>query len=264
MDASRLLIANGAGTAVCWLILWRMGAKLKDVGFVDGYWSLGLVLIAWNSVFLCGPLTPRRLVLAGLCMAWGLRLAAYRHWRWRRQGPPRRYRDLLQRLRAERGWGFETASLIAVFGLQALLQFVVALPVQLGALDAQPAALGPLAWAGLALGLGGLALEAAADARLARFQAVPHSQDRVLDAGPWRFSRHPNHFGDACVWWGLYLIAAETRDGVWSALGPLMLTYMLLDAGRDMEASMRARRPGYPAYARRTSAFIPWPPGPAG
>jgi steroid 5-alpha reductase family enzyme len=260
MDAGSLLIANAAGTIVCYLILWRMGARLKDVSFVDGYWSLGLVLLAWNSVFVAGPVTPRRFALAGLCTVWGLRLGAYRYWRWRSQGPQRRYRDLMRRLEAERGWGFQTASLIAVFGLQALLQFVVDLPTQLGAPDPAPRGLGPLAWVGLALGLAGVALETAADWRLARFQADPGNRGRVLATGPWRYSRHPNYFGDACVWWGIYMIAAETEAGRWSLPGPLLLTYMLMGGAPAIEAQMRASRPGYDDYARRTSAFIPWPP----
>jgi steroid 5-alpha reductase family enzyme len=253
MSVGLLLMTNAAGSAACYLILWSIALRLKDVTFVDAYWPLGMTLLAWNSLFETGTATPRKLALALVCATWGLRLGSYLHWRWRRRGPDRRYQTLLETAE-QRGLGFPVASLILVFGFQAVLQFVVSLPVQLGMLTPAPATLGPQGHAGVALALVGLVFETVGDWQLAR--------GRVLETGLWRYSRHPNYFGDACVWWGLYLIAAETAPGLWTLPGPILLTLMLI-GGRGapaIEGELRRTRPGYEAYARRTSGFIPLPP----
>ena len=261
MSVGLLLLTNAAGSAACYLILWSIALRLKDVTFVDAYWPLGMMLLAWNSLFETGPATPRKLALALVCAAWGLRLGSYLHWRWRRRGPDRRYQTLLETAEG-RGLGFPVASLVLVFGFQAVLQFVVSLPVQLGMLAAAPARLGPQGHAGVALALVGLVFETVGDWQLAHFRADPRNRGQVLETGLWRYSRHPNYFGDACVWWGLYLIAAETAPGLWSLPGPILLTLMLI-GGRGapaIEGELRRTRPGYEAYARRTSGFIPLPP----
>jgi steroid 5-alpha reductase family enzyme len=262
MSVGLLLVTNAAGSAACYLILWSIGLRLRDVTFVDAYWPLGMVLLAWNSFFETGPASPRKLVLALVCAMWGLRLGAYLNWRWRRRGPDRRYQTLLDKAEQERGLGFPVASLLLVFALQAVMQFVVSLPVQLGMLQQAPAALGPQAQAGLALALVGLVFETVSDWQLAHFRADPDNRSRVLETGLWRYSRHPNYFGDACVWWGLYLIAAETTTGLWSLPGPILLTLILIGGkgAPAIEGEMRRTRPGYEAYARRTSGFIPLPP----
>lgn len=262
MTVGLLLLTNASGSIACYLILWVMALRLKDVTFVDAYWPLGMALLAWNSFFETGHATPRKLALALACSAWGFRLAAYLNWRWRRRGPDRRYQSLLAKAHAQQGMSFALASLIQVFALQALLQFVVCLPVQLGMVAAEPAALGLQGAAGLGLALVGLVFETMSDWQLARFKADPKSHGRVLDSGLWRYSRHPNYFGDACVWWGLYLIAAETAPGLWSLPGPLLLTFILAGwkGATAVEAGLRRTRPAYDDYARRTSGFIPLPP----
>ena len=124
-------------------------------------------------------------------------------------------------------------------------------------------ALGPLAWAGILLAVVGIAFESIGDLQLARFRANPHNRGEVLDTGLWRYTRHPNYFGDACVWWGLYLIAAETGwIGAASILGPVVITVLLnkLSGVPTLEGPMRRKRPGYEAYIQRTSSFIPLPP----
>jgi steroid 5-alpha reductase family enzyme len=262
MSLALLLTTNAAGSFACYAILWWIGLRLKDVTFVDAYWPLGLALLASNSFFETGPATPRKLMLALACAAWGLRLGAYLNWRWRRRGPDRRYQRLLDRASREHGLGFPLASLLLVCAPQALLQFVVSLPVQLGMLAAQPTAIGAQASAGLGMMLVGLVFETVSDWQLADFKADPANRGRVLETGLWRYSRHPNYFGDACVWWGLYLIAAETTPGLWSLPGPILLTLILAGwkGASGMEGEMRRTRPGYEAYARRTSGFLPLPP----
>ncbi len=262
MSVGLLLLTNASGSIACYLILWFMAQRLKDVTFVAAYWPLGMVLLAWNSFFETGPATPRKLLLAGLCALWGLRLAAYLNWRWQTHGPDRRYQALLSGAQEKRGWSFAAASLTLVIAPQALLQFVVCLPVQLGMLATEPRRFGLLATVGAELTVLGLIFETAADWQLARFKAAPANRGRVLDTGLWRYSRHPNYFGDACVWWGLWMIAAETRPALWSLAGPIVLTLILTGwrGASAIERDLRLSRPGYDDYARRTSRFFPLPP----
>ncbi|QUD88798.1 DUF1295 domain-containing protein [Phenylobacterium montanum] len=262
MATLQLLAENLGVTLVCFLILWRIGVAIRDVTFVDSWWAFGMVVLAWASFFETGPASPRKLVLVALCTAWGLRLGTYLLLRWRGHGPDRRYKTMLGKAEAERGWGFAKASLLLVFALQAPLQFVVCLPVQLGQLDPAPAMLGPLGWAGAGFALIGLIFESVGDWQLSRFKADPTNQGKVMDRGLWRYTRHPNYFGDACLWWGLWLIAAETRAGLWALPGPILITFLLtrFSGVPTVEGRMRRSRPDYEAYVRRTSGFIPWPP----
>ena len=262
MNTLLLLLENLGVTAACFLILWRIGVALKDVTFVDSYWALGMVILAWASFFETGPPTPRKLLLVGLCTAWGLRLGVYLLLRWRGHGADRRYRTMMGKAESERGWSFAKASLLLVFALQAPLQFIVCLPIQLGQASNTPAGLGPLARAGLALGVVGLLFETIGDWQLSRFKADAGNRGKVLDTGLWRYTRHPNYFGDACVWVGLFLIAAETRYGLWSLPGPLLIVFLLTrwSGVPTVEGRMRRRRPGYEAYVQRTSGFVPMPP----
>ena len=108
----------------------------------------------------------------------------------------------------------------------------------------------------------GIGFETIGDWQLRRFRADAANKGKVLDTGLWRYTRHPNYFGDTCVWWGLWLIAAETTIGLWAVAGPLLLTWLLtrLSGVPMLEYSLKKRRPGYEDYIRRTSSFIPWPP----
>ena len=137
------------------------------------------------------------------------------------------------------------------------------LPAQLGILaSAAPAPLGALAWAGLAVWSVGVFFEWVGDWQLARFRADPASKGRVLDTGLWRYTRHPNYFGDACAWWGIWLVAAETGPGVWTFVGPALLTWTLMkwSGAPTVEGRMKRTRPDYAAYVARTSGFVPWFP----
>lgn len=260
MTVAELLALNAATVLAAMLLLWLFALRIRDVSFIDGFWGLNMVLVAAVS-FGAGEGEPlRKALLTGLCAAWGLRLGTHLLLRWRRHGPDRRYVGLLQRL-AARGTPFPVASLVYVFLLQGVLLLIVCLPVQLGQAWSEPP-LGWLGWTGAALALFGLVFETVADHQLERFRAGPASNGQVMDRGLWRYSRHPNYFGDACVWWGLGLIALEVPRG-WAALvGPAFLTFTLLkwSGAPTTEGSMKQTRPGYADYIARTSPFIPWPP----
>ena len=257
-----LLAINAGISAACFIGLWLIGIGLKDVTFIDSYWALGMVILAGASFLLTGAPTPHRLALLVLCAVWGLRLGGYLLWRWRSHGPDRRYRTMLGKAQTERGWGFARSSLLLVFALQAPLQFVVGLPVMLGQAVPNPSPLGPLAFAGIALAVVGILFETIGDAQLTLFKADEANKGKVMDKGLWRFTRHPNYFGDACVWWGLFLVAAEMPFGVWSLPGPVLITFLLTrwSGVPTTEGRMRRTKPDYEAYVARTSGFVPWFP----
>ena len=262
MTILHLLLWNAAIVALCFAALWLISIRIRDVSFVDSWWALGMVVLAWSSFFLSGGGNPRRVLLLVLCTVWGLRLGIYLLWRWRKNGPDRRYQTMAGKAQSERQMSFARWSLLEVFALQAPLQFIVALPVQLGAVDGDGPA-GLVRYAGAALAAIGIAFESIGDWQLMRFKADPDNRERILGTGLWRYTRHPNYFGDACVWWGLWLIAADAGIvGAVSVVGPILLTFLLTrwSGMPTIEGRMRRKKKGYDDYVRRTPAFVPWFP----
>ncbi|WP_068077472.1 DUF1295 domain-containing protein [Novosphingobium lentum] len=256
------LLINAAVLLVAMLALWRVAARIGDVSFIDAVWGGGMAMLAvasWSQ--LSGP-GSRATLIAAMTLAWGARLAMHLYRRWRRGGEDPRYAVILGKARAE--GRYANAALKRVFGPQALLLYLTCLPAQLGILASGSASTGALASGGALLWLVGITFEAVGDWQLDRFRADPANRGRVLDTGLWRYTRHPNYFGDACAWWGIWLAAAEA--GPWIALaslpGPLFLTFTLTRwSGKPLlEKGMADRRPGYTQYVKRTSGFIPWPP----
>ncbi len=257
------VLAVNFGLALAgFVVLWGVGSAIKDVTFIDAVWALGMAGLALATYLQADGYQPRMLLLLGLSAAWGLRLGIYLLWRWRSHGPDRRYVRMMEKAKSERGWNYPYASLRLVFALQAPLLWTVALPVQLGQLSAEPARIGALGWIGAALAAIGIVFETVGDAQLTAFKRNPANQGKVLDTGLWRYTRHPNYFGDICVWVGLYLIAAETTVGLWALPGPLLLIFLLTrwSGGATYERRLTRSRPGYDEYQRRTSSLIPWPP----
>ncbi len=261
MTILSLLGVNALVLAGTFVLLWAICLKTRDVTPVDSFWAFGMVLMAGTSFAQTGGDPTRKRVLLGVCMVWGLRLGGYMLWRWRDQGPDRRYQTLLAKAEASKGWGFAKASALLVFATQAPLLFVVCLPVQLGQVASAPQ-FGALGMIGMILALCGVAFESIGDWQLTRFRRQAANAGQVMSRGLWRYTRHPNYFGDACTWWGLYLIGAESRPGLWALPGPLLLTWTLMkwSGAPTIEGRMTRRKPGYKDYIRRTSGFFPWPP----
>ncbi len=255
-----LLARNLALIVVVMLALWLLALKLKDVSFIDGVWGLGMVLLAGATFVQTDGDPLRKGLLTGLCAVWGIRLGVHLLKRWRAHGPDRRYQALLKH-RAAKGQEFGPASLMFVFMPQAVLLWLTCLPVQLGQVAAAPA-VGWIGWIGAALAVFGIVFETVGDAQLAAFKRDPGSKGKVLDTGLWRYTRHPNYFGDACVWWGLWLVAAETIPGLFAILGPIFLTFTLTkwSGAPTTEGGLHKTRPGYADYVARTSGFFPLPP----
>jgi steroid 5-alpha reductase family enzyme len=255
------LMVNAAALAVLMALLARTAARIGDVSFIDAVWggAMGaLAALSWAQLEGRGP---RATLIAGMAVIWGVRLGWHLYTRWRAHGEDIRYAKMLGRARRAGKYG---AAAARVFAAQAVLLFVTCLPAQLGVLASGEADIGPLAAAGGALWLVGFAFETVGDWQLERFRADPASKGKVLDTGLWRYTRHPNYFGDACVWWGIWLAAAEAGwiVALASLAGPVFLTFTLTRwSGKPLlEKGLTARRPGYAEYVRRTSGFIPWPP----
>lgn len=262
MEIARLLAVNFVIVAAFFLICWRINVVIKDPSFIDSLWALGMVVVAIASYLQTGGRGPHALLLTALCSVWGLRLGLYLLWRWRKNGPDRRYVTMMGKAEAERGWSFAKSTLLLVFALQAPLQFIVCLPVQLGQVGSTTV-FGPLALAGGVLAVVGIFFESVGDWQLTQFKGDPANEGKVLDSGLWRYTRHPNYFGDACVWWGLYFIAAETGlVGALSIPGPILITILLTkwSGVPTVEGRMRRKRPDYEAYVARTSGFVPMMP----
>jgi steroid 5-alpha reductase family enzyme len=253
---------NAVAVLALFATAWIICVRLRDCTPVDSLWGLGMGVVAVSTYLQTGGATPRRLLLTGICVAWALRLGVYLLWRWRHYGPDRRYLRMLEKAQAERGWSYAYAAFRLVFLLQMPLLWIVCLPVQLGQISPEPLILGPLAIAGAILAVFGLLFETFADVQLTRFKAKAENQSQVMDRGLWRYTRHPNYFGDACVWWGLWLVAAESGAGLLAVIGPLFLTFTLMrwSGMPKVEGRLRRHKPAYDDYARRTSAFSPWPP----
>lgn len=253
-----VLLASAAAVGALMVVVWLVSVAVRDASIVDIVWGSGFVVVAATAALVGEGFDLRRYLLFGLVAVWGLRLTGYLAWRNLGHGEDYRY------VAMRKHWGprFWWVSFFQVFLLQGVLMLVVSLPVQLAATAAEPANLGPLALLGVALWLVGFGFETVGDAQLARFKADPANQGQVMDRGLWAYTRHPNYFGDFCVWWGLFLVAAETGPGRWGVVGPIVMTVLLLRVSgvAMLERTIAKRRPGYEAYAARTSAFFPRPP----
>ena len=263
---SHILLTNAAVSAACMFALWLLSLRLRDVSFVDSWWALGILVLAGSTWLQVQPASAHALLLLVLCAAWSLRLGLYLLWRWRKHGADARYAAIMRSAEARRGWSFAFTSGVQVFLLQGILQFIVALPVQLGQVGMPATSPGAIAIAGALLAATGILFESIGDWQLVRFKADPLNRGRVLDRGLWRYTRHPNYFGDACVGWRLFLIAAETPLGLWSLPAPVLLTFLLTRVSGVplLEHQLRKTRPEYADYVARTPGFFPWWPKPTG
>ena len=256
MGYADMLLLSAIVILALMLITWVVSLIVRDASVVDPVWPLGFIAVAITALVAGGGDAGRRVLLAVLVGAWGIRLCAYLAKRNFGKGEDFRYAAM----RAKHGARFWIVSLITVFVLQGVLMWIVSLPVQLASIPDRP--LGWLAITGAMVWAIGLGFEAIGDWQLARFRANPANAGTVLDTGLWRYTRHPNYFGDFLVWWGIFLIAAESGAGAWGFAGPLLMTLLLVKVSGAglLEKDIAVRRPGYADYVRRTSGFIPRPP----
>jgi steroid 5-alpha reductase family enzyme len=250
----------GSGLAIILVLmtaLWVISLILKNSSIVDIFWGFGFVISAC-VYFVLSPdgFILRKLLIAFLVTIWGLRLSI--HILLRNYGKPEDFR--YQKWRKEAGSTWWWQSYFKVFFLQGILLWIISAPLFAAQWKGIPAHISILDFIGLGLWLIGFFFEAVGDAQLVRFRSKPENRERVLDHGVWRYTRHPNYFGDATQWWAYYLIALAA-GGWWSIFSPVIMTYLLLRVSGVtlLEKSMETR-PGYKEYVQRTSAFIPWFP----
>lgn len=248
-----VVLAVMGGMAVMWLV----SLALKDSGIVDVVWGLVFVVVAWIGVAMGTGVESRRLMLAAMVTIWGLRLAI-RIGR-RNLGKPEDFRYAAWRREAGDAWWWR--SLFKVFWLQGVVALVVALPLMAAAVGKTPEGLTLVDYLGALIWLVGLGFESIGDAQLDRFKADPANKGRIIRSGLWRYTRHPNYFGDALLWWGFGVVALLTPWGVPALVGPALMSFLLVKvSGVAMLERAMSSRPGWDEYARRTNAFIPWFP----
>jgi steroid 5-alpha reductase family enzyme len=243
--------------AVLVLILgtWVLGRTLGRFNVIDVAWGLGFVVVAWVAYAVSAGHgdDTRRLLMAVLVTLWGGRLAGYIAWRSRGKGEDPRYADMLE------GHADPARRALGIFLTQAVAIWFVSLPVQVAMFERDEPGL--LLYVGTAVWAIGFFFESVGDWQLSRFRADPASQGQVMNHGLWRYTRHPNYFGDACTWWGIFLIAAERWPGVLTVVAPVIMTLLLTkgSGARILEKHMSGRD-GWDEYAKRTSGFFPRPP----
>ena len=235
--------------------VWLMSLAARDASLIDLFWGPLFAVQAWVYVVFAPSPSPLAYATAILVTMWAVRLAAHLVRRNVGKGEDPRYAAM--RERGGPRWGIR--AFVTVFSFQGALSWVIALPLAVTAGAAGPA--GTLGMIAFGVAVAGLIVETVADLQLTRFKANPDNRGRVLDTGLWRYSRHPNYFGDAVFWWGIFGVAAS-QGGAWTVFAPLLMTGLLLKVSGVplLEARMTETRPEYREYARRTSAFVPWPP----
>lgn len=241
--------------------LWLASLALRDSSIVDIFWGLGCAAVGWVAWLTVGGGGTRATVMLVAATLWGVRLGLYigvRNW----GAEDRRYARLRQHVTGQ-GKNYAWYSLRAVFGMQGVFMFICTLPMVVAIASPVSAAPGLWLWLGLVLWALGLVVEASADWQMSRFRGSRVQPGTVMDRGLWRYSRHPNYFGEMVVQWGLFLIACDAGiAGYLTIVAPLLLSYVITGplGANLLERRLGKKNPGYEDYVRRTSAFVPWPP----
>ena len=238
------------------IALWIASRIKKDVGIVDSFWSLMILVAGFCFLaFTDTIITDRHSIVMLLLTVWAIRLAVHITWRNWGQEEDSRY----QTIRNNNQPNFDLKSLYIVFLLQAFLAVVVALPLM--SVFSSDSDINNLDYIALALWFTGMFFETVGDQQLARFKSSSSNQNKVLNSGLWRYTRHPNYFGEFCIWWAFFLFAVASGYW-WSIVSPLLMTILLLKVSGVslLESTISERRPQYASYCRTTNAFFPWFP----
>ncbi len=244
----------------CVVLLWLWSIRLNNASIIDIFWGPACAIPVWVAYALSHGYQPRKLLLFTLVTLWALRLAWHLGKRNIGHGEDPRYTAM--RAAAPEGINPHIFTLKKVFLLQGLIAWLISLPAQLGVIYQQPQTLGWLVWTGTLIFFIGLFFEAVGDYQLKQFKAKPENKGRLMTTGLWAWTRHPNYFGDATIWFGLTMIALENPLGLIGVYSPfLMLFFLTKVTGKSLlEKGMRERYPEYDEYVRTTSGFFPRPP----
>ena len=257
MSLFQVYLIGGGVILAAVTLLWLLSLYLKDASIVDIFWGPGFVLSGWVYYANTTGFPARKLLIMGLVSVWGLRLAWHIGRRNIGKGEDFRYQQWRQQYGARWWW----LSYLRVFVLQGVIMWLVSAPLLVAQFSAQPARLTWLDYLGAALWLVGFYFEAMGDLQLARFKADPANKGKLLDSGVWRYTRHPNYFGDGAQWLAFYLIAVSA-GGWWTLFSPLIMNFFLryVSGVVMLEKTLMETKTGYREYAARTNAYIPWFP----
>ncbi len=239
-------------------LLWIISVIIKNVSIVDLFWGVGFVIVNFVYFFGTGDVSVRKILLLALVSIWGLRLSIYLAWRNIGKGEDFRYRQFRQNYGPKRYWWF---SYFQVFLLQGILMMIVSLTLLGANTGTQPEKLIWADYLGIAVWLTGFMFEAGGDFQLARFKNNPKNKGKVLSTGFWKYTRHPNYFGDSCVWWS-FAIFSIASGNYWQIVGSVLMTFLIIKVSGVslLERSLNDQKPQYREYIQKTSAFLPWFP----
>ena len=253
---TNIFLMTGSAVLLYMTTWFFISVLLKRNDIADVAWGIGFVFAAFVSLAAAGEFAPRALLVSLLVLMWGCRLALHIHSRNSGKGEDKRYRQW----REEWGQYFYLRSFLQVYMLQGMLLVMVAVPVI--AINAAPVS--PLGWLdmlGTSVWLGGICCEAVADRQLLCFMRNPANKGVLMTSGLWRYSRHPNYFGEVTLWWGVYLIALSIPNGWMTIIGPVTITFLILKvSGIPMLEKHYEGRADFEEYKARTSVFFPLPP----
>jgi steroid 5-alpha reductase family enzyme len=237
-------------------LVWFLSLATKKMSIVDGFWGLGFIGVTIYHFYSGLDMEPRRFLVSYLVTLWGLRLAG--HIFYRNHGQPEDPRYAAWR----EDWGKNTwwISFFKVFMLQGVLMFIISLPIQMIMYSSGPFLSG-LDWLGVLVWFTGWLFETIADYQLLKFKRKPENKGVVMDRGLWRYSRHPNYFGEVLVWWGIFIISISSGNWFISIVSPLLITFLLLKvSGVTLLEKRYDGNDKYAEYKRKTSSFFPLPP----
>ncbi len=271
-DPTQQIVTNFGLSAfvllVSLFVLWLISLKTRDASIIDIFWGFGFVLVALVCLFLAPEHTPYIMLLAALPILWGLRLTLYLAKRNLGHGEDYRYVAMRERSGlSEMAW--RKRAFFSIFLGQGFLILIISAPIWVATATGLETDIGTLAIVGAVIWLTGFLFEAIGDAQLAAFKRKhadydgPYADKPVLDTGLWKYTRHPNYFGNSLIWWGIWLVACAAPAGWVTVFSPIIMTILLVRvSGKDLlERKMKTRK-AYADYVRRTSGFIPWFPKP--
>jgi steroid 5-alpha reductase family enzyme len=239
-------------------LIWAASLYFKNSSIIDIFWGPLFVLTVW-LVFFNTPdgFVPRKILVASLVSIWGLRLAWFVFKR--NHGKPEDFRYAAWRTQNGSSWWW--LSFFKVFILQGIIAWIICWPLIPSLYSNQPAQISILDVAGLIIWMIGFTFEAGGDYQLARFKSNPANKGKVFNQGLWKYTRHPNYFGDAAQWWGWFLISLGA-GGWWTIFSPIIMTFLLVRVSgvAMLEKTLAVEKPGYREYIEKTNAFFPWLP----
>jgi steroid 5-alpha reductase family enzyme len=239
-------------------LLWMLSVLLKNVSIVDLFWGLGFVVTSTFYFFKTGGVEPRKIIISVMVFVWGCRLSGYLAWRNIGKGEDFRYTQFRKKYGETRYWWI---SFFQTFLLQGVLMWLISAPLLGAQFFGKNNPMGVLDFIGIGLWIIGLSFEAGSDLQLSRFKADTKNKGKVLNKGFWRYTRHPNYFGDSAVWWG-YGFICLSAGSYFPVLGSVLMTALIIKVSGValLEKSLKEQKPDYKEYIENTSAFLPWFP----